>query len=105
MSSRMQQRVKKGQSKGGLFAYSTIDNWHDDKLDLENQIISNLLAFLAKSVGYTMYFNPVINQPDSHQFIDVIIKEVDGHTERKHWAMITRSEVAEREILSHQYSQ
>ena len=101
----MQQSVETGQSKGGLFAYSTIDNWHDDKLDLENQIISNLLAFLAKSVGYTMYFNPVINQPDSHQFIDVIIKEVDGHTERKHWAMITRSEVAEIEILSHQYSQ
>ena len=40
-----------------------------------------------------MYFAQEIEQPDSKQFVDAIVKEVNGHVENRNWKLIKRSEV------------
>ena len=40
-----------------------------------------------------MYFAWAIKQPDRKQFVDAIVKEVNGHVENWNWELIKRSEV------------
>ena len=40
-----------------------------------------------------MYFAQAIKQPDRKQFVEAIVKEVNGHVENQNWELIKRSEV------------
>ena len=40
-----------------------------------------------------MYFAQTIKQPDRKQFVDAIVKEVNGHVENQNWKLIKKSEV------------
>ena len=51
------------------------------------------VAFLAEMCGDIMYFAQAIKQPDRKQFVDAIVKEVNGHVENLNWELIKRSEV------------
>ena len=51
------------------------------------------VAFLAEMCGDIMYFAQAIKQPDRKQFVDAIVKEVNGHVENRNWELIKRSKV------------
>jgi hypothetical protein len=51
-------------------------------------------------MGDIMYLNQALKQPDSHQFIEAIIKEVNGHVDRDHWALVKKANLPENvEVL------
>ena len=46
-----------------------------------------------------MYFAQAIRQPDSKQFVEAIVQEVNGHVDNQNWRLIKRSEVPEGEPI------
>ncbi len=73
--------------------YSTIketpeDLFHDQHLDLQEQM-RHPITFHAKMMGDIMYFQQALNQPDAKQFVHAVVKEVNGHVENNHWALVT----------------
>ena len=51
------------------------------------------VAFLAEMCGDIMNFAQAIEQPDRKQFVEAIVKEVNGHVENQNWKLIKRIEV------------
>ena len=51
------------------------------------------VAFLAEMCGDVMYFALAIRQPNRKQFVETIVKEVNGHVENQNWNLIKRSKV------------
>ncbi len=60
------------------------DLFHDAHLELQERM-RNPIAFHAKMMGDIMYYHQVLKQPDTSQFVDAIIKEINGHVDNKHW--------------------
>ena len=52
-------------------------------------------AFLSTANKDTMYFDQAMKVPDSAEFANACVKEVNDHIERKHWRLIPREEVPE----------
>jgi hypothetical protein len=51
-------------------------------------------------MGDIMYLNQALKQPDSCQFVEAIIKEVNRHVDRDHWALVKQADVPENvEVL------
>jgi hypothetical protein len=50
-------------------------------------------AFLAKMMGDVMHLHQALRQPNARQFVDSVIKEINGHNDCKHWVVTPRSEV------------
>jgi hypothetical protein len=46
-------------------------------------------------VGDIMYLHQVLRQPDAIEFMEAIIKEINGHINNDHWKLIPRTEVPE----------
>jgi hypothetical protein len=67
---------------------------HDSHLDLQDHM-RYPIAFLAEMMGEVMYLHQVLRQPDSREFVEVVIKEVNGHVDNNHWKLIPRTEVPE----------
>jgi hypothetical protein len=42
-----------------------------------------------------MYLHQVLHQPDSREFMEAVIKEVNGHVDNNHWKLIPCTEVPE----------
>eukprot|EP00957_Ditylum_brightwellii_P116119 8857695-Ditylum_brightwellii.AAC.2 len=55
--------------------------------------IDDLMAFATNHNPDTMYFHQPVKQPDAPQFIEAIVKEVNGHIERGHWQLIPIEDV------------
>jgi hypothetical protein len=53
------------------------------------------IVFLAEMMGDVMYLHQALRQPDSREFVEVVIKEVNGHIDNNHWKLIPRTEVPE----------
>jgi hypothetical protein len=53
------------------------------------------IAFLAEIMGDIMYLSQVLRQPDAREFVEAVIKEVNGHINNNHWKLIPRTEVPE----------
>jgi hypothetical protein len=51
------------------------------------------IAFLAKMMGDVMHLHQALRQPNARQFVDLVIKEINGHIDCKHWVVTPRSEV------------
>ena len=51
------------------------------------------IAFLSKMLGNTMHLHQALRQPDSHQFVNLVIKEINGHVHRKHMEVTPRVDV------------
>eukprot|EP00957_Ditylum_brightwellii_P095659 7288350-Ditylum_brightwellii.AAC.1 len=51
------------------------------------------IAFAAKHGPDTMYFHQAIKQPNAPQFVETIIKKINGHIERGHWQFIPTEDV------------
>ena len=57
------------------------------------------LAFLASQQQDTMYYHQALKEPDRDEFIKAIVKEVNDHTERKHWELIPQEQVPKGERI------
>ncbi len=59
------------------------DHLHDSHLDLQDPM-RHPIAFLAEMMGDIMYLHQVLRQPDSREFVEAVIKEVNGHVDNDH---------------------
>jgi hypothetical protein len=57
---------------------------HDEHLSLQD-CMRHPIAVLSKMLGNTMHLHQALRQLDSCQFIDLVIKEINGHVDHKHW--------------------
>jgi hypothetical protein len=56
------------------------DLFHDAHLQLQERM-RNPIAFHAEMMGDIMYLQQVLKQPDGKEFVQVVIKEVNGHVD------------------------
>ncbi len=54
------------------------DFFHDSHLQLQDQM-RKPIAFHAEMMGDIMYLQQVLRQPDAKEFVQAVIKEVNGH--------------------------
>ena len=47
--------------------------------------------------GYTMYLHQAINQEDSADFIEAVVKEINSHVDNKHWELVPIEDLPEEE--------
>jgi hypothetical protein len=53
----------------------------------------NPIAFHAEMMGDILYLQQVLRQPDAKEFVQAVIKEVNGHVDCKNWTLKKRSKV------------
>ncbi len=70
------------------------DRLHYSHLDLQDCML-HPIVFLAEMMGDVMYLHQALRQPDSKEFIEAVIKEVNGHVDNDHFKLIPRTEVPE----------
>ena len=70
------------------------DKAHDDHLDLQERM-RHPIAFHAEMMGDIMYYHQAMKQDDANEFVNAIVKEVNGHVDNEHWKLIKRHEVPE----------
>jgi hypothetical protein len=70
------------------------DRLHNSHLNLQD-CMQHPIAFLAEMMGDVMYLHQALCQPDSKEFMEAVIKEVNGHVDNNHWKLIPRTEVPE----------
>jgi hypothetical protein len=70
------------------------DLFHNAHLQLQEHM-RNPIAFHSKMMGDIMYLQQVLKQPDTKEFIQAVIKEVNGHMDSKNWMLQKRSDVPE----------
>ena len=57
------------------------------------------VAFWSEMCGDVMHFGQAMKQPDSHQFVEAVVKEVNGHVDNQNFKLVKRSEVPEGEPI------
>lgn len=53
----------------------------------------NLVAFHAEMMGDIMYLHQVLKQQDAAQFIEAVVKEINGHMNNNHWELLKQDSV------------
>jgi hypothetical protein len=53
----------------------------------------NPVAFHAEMMGDIVYLQQVLRQPDAKEFVQLVIKEVNGHVDCNNWTLWKQSEV------------
>jgi hypothetical protein len=59
------------------------------KNPFHGKLSTSLGQFHAKMMGDIMYLQQALNQLDAKQLVHAIVKEVNGHFENSHWALVT----------------
>jgi hypothetical protein len=67
---------------------------HDAHLQLQDHM-RNPIAFHAEMMGDIMYLQQVLKQPDAKEFVQAVIKEVNGHMDSNNWTLQKQSNVPE----------
>jgi hypothetical protein len=70
------------------------DRLHDSHLDLQDRM-RHPITFLAEMMGDVMFLHQALCQPDAREFVEAVIKEVNGHIDNDHWKLIPHKEVPE----------
>jgi len=65
---------------------------HTAHLDLQDRM-RHPVAFWSEMCGDVMHFGQALQQPDSRQFVESVIKEINGHVENQNFKLVKRSEV------------
>jgi len=65
---------------------------HDEHLSLQD-CMRHPIAFLSEMLGDTNHLHQALRQPDSRKFVDSVIKEINGHVDRKQWEVTPRADV------------
>jgi hypothetical protein len=68
------------------------DLFHVSHLQLQEQM-RNCSAFHAEMMGDIMCLQQVLRQPDTKEFVQAVIKEVNGHMNCNNWTLQKRSRV------------
>jgi hypothetical protein len=97
MSRRMAESVAQGMHH--MAHQSTIDKtnedlFHDAHLELQERML-NPIAFHAEMMGDILYLQQVLRQHDAKEFVQAVVKEVNGHVDCKNWPLKKRSKVPE----------
>ena len=70
-------------------------NWaQDEHLALQDRMY-HPIAFLAEMMGDIMHLHQTLWQPDARQFVNLVVKEINGHIDQKHWLVTPKEEVLE----------
>jgi hypothetical protein len=67
---------------------------HDSHLQLQERM-RNPIAFHAEMMGDIVYLQQVLRQPDAMEFLQAVIKEVNGHVDCNNWTLQKRYKVLE----------
>jgi hypothetical protein len=67
---------------------------HDSHLNLQD-CMCHPIAFLAEIMGDIMYLYQALRQPDARDFVEAVIKEINGHINNNNCKLISRAEVPE----------
>ncbi len=70
------------------------DIFHDAHLQLQEHM-RNPIAFHAEMMGDIMYLQQVLKQPDAKEFVQAVIKEVNGQVDSNNWMLQKQSNVPE----------
>jgi hypothetical protein len=70
------------------------DHFHDAHLQLQEHM-RNPIAFHAEMMGDIMYLQQALTQPDAKEFVQAVIKEVNGHVDSNIWMLQKQSGVPE----------
>ncbi len=62
------------------------DLFHGAQPELQ-ECMRNPITFHAEMMGDIMYYHQALEQPDASQFVDAIIKEINGHVDNKRWRL------------------
>jgi hypothetical protein len=57
--------------------------------------MQNPIAFHAELMGDILYLQQALRQPDAKEFVQAVIKEVNGHGDCNNWTLKKRSKVPE----------
>ncbi len=57
--------------------------------------MQNPIAFHAEMMGDTMYLQKALRQPDAKNFVQAVVKEINGHVDCDNWTLKKRSKVPE----------
>ncbi len=55
----------------------------------------NPITFHAEMMGDIMYLQQALKQPDAKEFVQAVIKEVNGHVDSNNWTLQKQSKVPE----------
>jgi hypothetical protein len=64
---------------------------HEEATDPE--LANPIFAFAASTDPDTMYLKEAMRQPDREKFIEAMKKEINDHTDNKHWRIVHRSTI------------
>ena len=53
------------------------------------------MSLLADMQGDTMYFHQAMAQEDSGDFVEAVVREVNGHVDNSHWKLVPIESVPE----------
>ena len=70
------------------------DLFHDAHLELQERM-QNPIAFHAEMMGDVMYLQQALQQHDAKEFVQAVVKEINGHVDCKNWTLKKRNEVPE----------
>ncbi len=70
------------------------DLFHNAHLELQERM-RNSIAFHAEMMGDRLYLQQALRQPDAKEFVQAVIKEVNGHVDCNNWTLKKRSKVPE----------
>jgi hypothetical protein len=62
------------------------DLFHDVNLQFQERM-RNPIMFHAEMMGDIMYLQQALKQPDAKEFVQAIIKEVNGHVDSNNWTL------------------
>jgi hypothetical protein len=68
------------------------DLFHDAHLELQEHM-TNPIAFHAEMMGDIMYLQQALRQTDAKEFIQAVVKEINGHVDSNNWTLKKRNEV------------
>ena len=71
---------------------STFETEHDRDMAMQEKMRSPI-AFFSEMNGDTMYLHQAMKQDDRADFVEAVVKEVNGHADNKHWELIPAHDV------------
>ena len=72
----------------------TYETQYDIYLELQDRM-SNPMEFLSDIQGDTMYLHQDMAQYDSSDFLEAVVKKVNGHVDNAHWKLVPIESVPE----------
>jgi hypothetical protein len=94
MSRRMAESIAQGlyHVHESIMGKTDEDLFHGSHLELQEHM-RNPIAFHAEMMGDIMYLNQALQQSDAKEFVQAVVKEVNGHVDSNNWTLKKRSEV------------